>query len=71
MLREHLAEIFGEESAKTIHGRCYKGLVVVTIGCESFLYTAARKTIHTLQDPIARRPAWRDEILDAPWRSQL
>jgi hypothetical protein len=71
MLREHLAEIFGEESVVTLHGTYYKGLVVVMIGCESFLCTAGRKAIRTLQDPIARRPAWRDEKLDTLWRFRL
>lgn len=71
MLREHLSEIFGEESVVTLNGTYYKGLVVVTIDCESFLATAGRKTIRTLQDPIARRPAWRDEQLETLWRLRL
>ena len=71
MLREHLAEIFGENSVTTLNGIYYKGLGVVTIGCESFLATAGRKVARTLQDPIARRPAWRDEKLDALWRFRL
>ena len=71
LLREHLAEIFGEESVATLNGTYYKGLVVVTIDCGSFLATAGRKTIRTLQDPIARRPAWRDEDLETLWRFRL
>lgn len=71
MLSEHLAEIFGKESVATLQGNYYKGLVVVAIDCESFLATAGRKTIRTLQDPIARRPAWRDEKWDALWRFRL
>jgi hypothetical protein len=71
MLREHLAEIFGEESVVTVNHTYYKGLNVVTIDCESFLATAGSKTIRTLQDPIARRPAWRDEELEALWRFRL
>jgi len=71
MLREHLAEIFGENSVTTLNGIYYKGLGIVTIDCESFLATAGRKAIRTLQDPIARRPAWRDEKLEALWRFRL
>jgi hypothetical protein len=71
MLREHLAEIFGENSVTTLNGIYYKGLGVVTIDCESFLATAGRKMARTLQDPIARRPAWRDEKLEALWRFRL
>jgi hypothetical protein len=71
MLREHLAEIFGEESVVTLNGTYYKGLVVMTIDCESFLSTAGRKAIRILQDPIARRPAWRDETLETLWRLRL
>lgn len=71
LLQEHLAEIFGEESVITLKGTYYKGLDVVTIDCESFLATAGRKAIRTLQDPIARRPAWRDEDFDSLWRLRL
>lgn len=71
MLREHLAEIFGEESVVTLNGTYYKGLDVVSIDCESFLATGGRKVIRTLQDPIARRPAWRDEDLETLWRLRL
>lgn len=71
MLREHLAEIFGENSVTTLNGIYYKGLGVVTIACESFLATAGRKAIRTLQDPIARRPAWRDADLETLWRLRL
>ena len=71
MLREHLAEIFGETSVSTLKGTYYKGLGVVTINCESFLATGGRKAIRTLQDPIARRPAWRDENSIALWRFRI
>lgn len=71
MLREHLAEIFGEESVVTLNGTYYKGLDVVTIDCESFLATGGRKTIRTLQDPISRRPAWRDETSETLWRFRI
>lgn len=71
MLREHLAEIFGENSVTTLNGIYYKGLGVVTIDCESFLATAGRKMARTLQDPIARRPAWRDEEFETLWRFRL
>ena len=71
LLREHLAEIFGETSVPTLKGTYYKGLGVVTINCESFLATGGCKVIRTLQDPIARRPAWRDENSSALWRFRI
>jgi hypothetical protein len=71
MLREHLAEIFGEESVVTLNGTYYKGLDVVTIDCESFLATGGRKTLRTLQDPISRRPAWRDDTFETLWRFRI
>jgi hypothetical protein len=71
MLREHLAEIFGEESVVTLKGTYYKGLDVVTIDCDSFLATGGRKAIRPLRDPIVRRPAWRDEDSESLWRLRL
>lgn len=71
LLKEHLAEIFGEESVVTIHGTYYMGLDVVTIDCESFLATGGRKAIRTLQDPMARRPAWRDRDTETLWQFRI
>ncbi len=71
MLREHLAEIFGEESVVTLKGTYYKGLDVVTIDCESFLATGGSKAIRTPQDTSARRRARRDEELETIWRLRL
>ncbi len=71
LLKEHLAEIFGEESVTTLHGTHYKGLEVVSIDCESFLSTGGRKAVRTLQDPISRRPAWRDANTDTLWQFRI
>ena len=71
LLKQHLAETWGDESVVTLHGTYYMGLVVVTIDCESFLATGGRKAIRTLQDPIARRPAWRDSEVDALWQFRI
>ncbi|MBC8125575.1 MAG: hypothetical protein H8M99_00295 [Gloeobacteraceae cyanobacterium ES-bin-144] len=71
LLKEHLAEIFGEESVTTVNGTYYMGLDVVTIACESFLATGGRKTIRTLQDPMSRRPAWRDRDTEALWQFRI
>jgi hypothetical protein len=71
LLKDHLAEIFGEDSVVTLYGTYYKGLEVVTIDCESFLATGGRKAIRTLQDPIARRPEWRDRETDALWQFRI
>lgn len=71
LLREHLAEVFGDDAVSTLRGTYYKGLEVVTIDCESFLATAGYKTHRTLQDPIARRPAWRDKETLALWQFRI
>ena len=67
LLREHLAQSFGDESVSTLNGSYHLGLKVVTIDCESFLATGGRKTRRPLQDAISRRPAWRDDITDSLW----
>jgi hypothetical protein len=71
LLKEHLAEIFGEDSVVTLNGTYYKGLDVVTIDCESFLATGGRKAIRTLQDPMSRRPAWRDRETESLWQFRI
>lgn len=71
LLRDHLAEVFGAEAVATLHQTYYMGLEVVEIGSESFLFTAGRKMVRTLQDPIARRPAWRDRETEAMWQLRI
>ncbi len=71
LLREHLAGSFGEESVVTLHGSYYMGLDIITIDCVSFLSTAGRKAIRTLQDPMSRRPAWRDRETEALWQFRI
>ncbi|MDP3849776.1 MAG: hypothetical protein Q8Q59_04675 [Luteolibacter sp.] len=71
LLKDHLAEAFGDESVVTLHGTYYKGLDVVTVDCESFLTTGGRKAIRTLQDPMSRRPAWRDREVEALWQFRI
>ena len=71
LLKEHLAESFGEESVVTLLGTYSMGLDVVTIDCESFLNTGGRKVVRTLQDPMARRPAWRDRETEALWQFRI
>jgi len=71
LLKEHLADAFGEENVVTLHGTYYMGLDVVTIDCESFLSTGGRKAIRTLQDPMSRRPAWRDADTEALWQFRI
>jgi hypothetical protein len=71
LLRRHLADAFGSESVATLHKTYYMGLEVVEIGSESFLFTAGRKVVRTLQDPIARRPAWRDRETEAMWQLRI
>ncbi len=71
LLKEHLAETWGEESVVTLHGTYYMGLEVVPIDCETFITTGGRKAIRTLQDPMSRRPAWRDREVDALWQFRI
>ena len=71
LLKQHLAETWGEESVVTLHGTYYMGLDIVTIDCESFLTTGGRKAIRTLQDPMSRRPAWRDREVEALWQLRI
>jgi hypothetical protein len=71
LLRSHLAGAFGAAAVTTLHGTYYMGLEVVVIDCESFVFTGGRKTIRTLQDPISRRPAWRDRETEGLWQLRL
>jgi hypothetical protein len=71
LLKQHLAQAFGEESVVTLHGTYYMGLEVITIDCDNFLNTGGRKSIRTLQDPMARRPAWRDRETEALWQFRI
>jgi hypothetical protein len=71
LLREHLAQAFGAESVTTLRDTYYMGLEVVEIEVESFVFTGGRKTVRTLQDPIARRPAWRDRDTEAMWQLRI
>ncbi|MGD7654743.1 MAG: hypothetical protein ACQCXQ_16110 [Verrucomicrobiales bacterium] len=70
-LKNHLASSFGDDAVTNVNGTYYMGLRVVTIDCGTFLTTGGRKTIRTLQDPIARRPAWRDSETKDLWRFRL
>ncbi|MGB6220198.1 hypothetical protein [Haloferula sp.] len=71
LLREHLASAFGSESVLTLHDSYFMGLEVVELNCDSFVHVAGRKTSRVLQDPIARRPAWRDRETDSLWGLRL
>jgi hypothetical protein len=71
LLRAHLAQAFGTEAVTTLHQTYYMGLEVVEIGSDNFLFTAGRKAIRTLQDPISRRPAWRDRETEAMWQLRI
>lgn len=71
LLREHLASAFGAEAVATLHQTYYMGLEVVEIDTENFIFTAGRKVSRTLQDPISRRPAWRDANYDSLWHFRV
>jgi Holliday junction resolvase-like predicted endonuclease len=71
MLKRHLAAAFGEESVVTLKSTYYMGLEVVAIDCDSFVMTGGRKTVRTLQDPIARRPQWRDAETESIWQFRI
>lgn len=71
LLREHLAQAFGEDAVATLNGTYYMGLVVVTIDCESFVATGGSKVARTLQDPISRRFAWQDRETNSLWQLRI
>ncbi len=71
LLQEHLAGVFGPESVTTLNDTYYMGLDVIVIDCDSFVFTGGRKTVRTLQDPISRRPDWRDRETDGLWQFRL
>ncbi len=71
LLQQHLAGVFGSESVTTLNDTYYMGLDVVVIDCDSFIFAGGRKTARTLQDPIARRPAWRDRETEGLWQFRL
>jgi hypothetical protein len=71
LLQQHLAGVFGAESVTTLNDTYYMGLDVVVIDCDSFVFAGGRKTSRTLQDPIARRPAWRDRETEGLWQFRL
>ncbi|MBK1881158.1 hypothetical protein JIN85_01960 [Luteolibacter pohnpeiensis] len=68
LLSEHLASAFGEESVATLRDTYYMGLETIVLDTETHLSTGGRKALRTLQDPISRRPAWRDNDVDTRWQ---
>ena len=71
LLTEHLTDAFGPESVNSLHDVYYMGLDAVMVDCESFVFAGGRKTVRTLQDPIARRPAWRDRETEGIWQFRI
>jgi hypothetical protein len=71
LLKEHLAEVFGSESVSTLRTTYYMGLQVVELASPSFVFAGGRKTTRVLQDPISRRPAWRDRETESLWHLRL
>jgi hypothetical protein len=58
LLKEYLAEVFGEDSVANLNGTYYLGLDVVTVNCETFLSTGGRKSNNSFQDLNVRRATW-------------
>lgn len=71
LLRAHLGAAFGEESVASLKLLYYMGLEVVEIDKDRLLRVAGRKVTRTLQDPISRRPAWRDRETDSLWSLRI
>ncbi len=71
LLTAHLAKVFGDDAVVTLHDTYYMGLDVITVDAESHISTGGRKTVRTLQDPISRRPAWRDRDTNAQWQFRI
>lgn len=70
-LRHHLESAFGEGTVPFLKGTYYMGLEVIEIDVDTFARVGGRKMIRTLQDPMSRRPAWRDESTDSLWRLRI
>jgi hypothetical protein len=58
LLKEYLAEVFGEDSVTNLNGTYYMGLDVVTVNCETFLATAGRKSNGSLKDCGTHQSRW-------------
>lgn len=71
LLQGHLGAAFGPESVVTLRDTYYMGLEVIELDCDSFICTAGRKAVRTLQDPISRRPEWRDRDTNGLWQLRL
>lgn len=71
LLREHLAQAFGEEAVSTLHDTYYMGLRVYEVLVDSFVRVAGKKVNRVLHDPIARRPSWREDTSDALWQLRV
>jgi len=71
LLRQHLAEAFGEEAVATLKATYYQGLEVIPLECVSFVFAGGRKVRRILQDPISRRPAWQDREISGLWKLRI
>jgi len=71
LLQKHLGSAFGPDAVVTLRDTYYMGLEVIEIACDSFVATGGRKTTRTLQDPISRRPEWRDRDTDTLWQLRI
>ena len=71
LLTDHLAAVFGDAAVVTLRDTYYMGLDVVVIDLDSHFSTGGRKAVRTLQDPISRRPAWRDRDTEAGWQFRV
>jgi len=71
LLRQHLSAAFGEESVASLRLLYYMGLEVVELDKDHFLRVGGRKIQRTLQDPISRRPTWRDRETESLWSLRI
>ncbi|MES2996053.1 MAG: hypothetical protein V4733_04500 [Verrucomicrobiota bacterium] len=71
LLKRHLAASFGDDAVTTLVGTYYMGLEIVPIIAESFIATGGCKSIRTLQDPVSRRPEWRDSKVETLWQFRV
>lgn len=71
LLRDHLAEAFGDDAVATLKATYYRGLEVIPLECPSFVFAGGRKTRRILQDPISRRPAWQDRETSGLWTLRI
>lgn len=68
LLRQHLANAFGEEEVARLVELYYAGLKVVETQIESLVKVAGERMLPELERASRAIPVWKDESDDSRWR---